>query len=125
MHLLRDILWDDTPTASDDEQPCLNNDNSNEEAPSPPASTTTEQSTRFSHRDLPCHTVTPKRPVPRVFRHRKIIKAAKTSPNNSGALLSELQKTNATMLALAQKIKKPVKSEIWEKKLSDLQKITA
>ena len=35
--------------------------------------------------------ITPKRPMPRTFRHRKIVKA-KTYPTTSESLLSELKK---------------------------------
>lgn len=110
--LLRDIFRDDTPTASrddapdsDDEQP--NHYDSNEDSPSPPALIVNSEK-QTGRRNSP--TVTPKRPgVLRPFRHRKIIKAAKTNPTNIGVLLSQLQKTNATMFALAEKVERAEK----------------
>ena len=113
--LLSDICRDDTPISSEDEQPNDNKDS----ALSPPALAATNDSL-----SSPSHGVTtwPNR-GPRAFRHRKIIKPRKANPTNSGALLSELQKTNATMLELAEKVKKAEKKcEIWKKRLSNHRK---
>ena len=116
--LLSDICRDDTPISSEDEQPNDNKDS----APSPPALAETNDSL-----SSPSHGVTtwPNR-GPRAFRHRKIIKPRKANPTNSGALLSELQKTNATMLELAEKVKKAEKRmRNMEKKVKHSSKSTS
>ena len=111
--LLSDICRDDTPISSEDEQPNDNKDS----APSPPALTATNDSL-----SSPSVTTGPNR-GPRAFRHRKIIKPRKANPTNSGALLSELQKTNATMLELAEKVKRAEKRmRNMEKRLSNHRK---
>ena len=104
--LLSDIWRDDTPI-SDDEQP--NDNNSNEDSPSPPALIAINQ-TQAVGNSLSSPTVTTPNRRPRALRHRKIIKAAKTNSTKSGgALLSELQKTNAAMLELTEKVKRAEK----------------
>lgn len=117
--LLRDIFQDDIPsptTVSDDEQ--YHHANSNEESSSPQVSVANTNPAKQPTSRESSTTVTPKRPVPRprAFRHRKIIKATKTNPTNSGSMISELQKTNATMLELADKVKKA------EKRLRNMEK---
>lgn len=94
--LLRDIMYDNPTASDDDEQP-----DSNEDSPSLSASITSPEPSNRLNRDS---SITPKRPMPRAFRHRKIVKT-KSNPTTSESLLSELKKTNATLLTLQKKSK--------------------
>ena len=104
--LLCDIT-DDEPTASDDGEQPNDLEYSPSLQPSPASDPEMPPSTAWRH--------LPKRPRPRAYRQRKVVKM-KANPTTSGSLLTELKKTNTTMLALAEKVK------MAEKRMRNMEK---